>query len=151
MAYPTWALSLPPGEELKTLLPPASRGPIASLGKVLGDRTTLYKYLNPRLFIALTVSPSQNTCGLYVFDSTKGTMVYQARVPANRGVCDVKTALTENWLVYHYYESEVPSGNVQGSKGYRLVTVELYEGQGVDDKTQRCVFPTNKTFLIFDC
>ena len=31
------------------------------------------------------------------------------------------------------------SGNVQGTKGYRMVSVELYEGKGIDDKTGRYV------------
>jgi hypothetical protein len=73
-------------------------------------------------------------------DNAKGTVVYHAEVPANHGTCDVKAMLVENWLVYHYYESEfVERGNVKGTKGYRIVTVELYEGKGVDDKIQRCV------------
>lgn len=123
---------------MQTLLAPAGRGPVASIGKVLGNRTTLYKYLNPRLFTALTVTPTKNLCGLYLIDSAKGTIIYQVRIPADHGVCDVKTALTENWLVYHYYDNEVSSGNSLGTKGYRMVSVELYEGQGVDDKTGRC-------------
>ena len=51
----------------------------------------------------------------------------------------MKAALIENWLVYHYYDGNVASGDTQGSKGYRVVSVELYEGKGVDDKTRRCV------------
>ncbi|KAJ3535734.1 hypothetical protein NMY22_g6355 [Coprinellus aureogranulatus] len=134
-AFPAWTLPLAPGEEVQNLLPPAARGPVASFGKVLGNRTTLYKYLNPRLFTALTVNPTKNLCGLYLVDGTKGTIIYHVQVPADKGVCDIKAALVENWLVYHYYDSEVLSGNVQGTMGYRMVSVELYEGKGIDDKT----------------
>ena len=127
---------------MQTILPPAARGPVASVGKVLGNRTTLYKYLNPRLFTTLTVTSTRNLCGLYLVDSAKGTVVYQVQIPANNGACDVKAALVENWLVYHYYDSEVSSGNVQGAKGYRVVSVELYEGRGIDDKIGRYVVLT---------
>ncbi|KAF9528732.1 hypothetical protein CPB83DRAFT_813238 [Crepidotus variabilis] len=136
LAIPTWSLSLAPGEDVQSIVPPASRGPIASLGKVVGNRTTLYKYLNPRLFTVLTATPSKSQCGIYVVDSMKGAIVYHAEVKANLRGCDIKITLVDNWLVYHYYEGEVPDGSVGGSKGYRIVSVEFYEGQGVDDKTK---------------
>jgi hypothetical protein len=144
-------LSLPEGEDIKILIP-AAKGPVASIGKVLGNRTTLYKYLNPRLFVLLTAphsaatgaasgteKPPPKTCGIYVVDSAKGTVVYKATLPAVGGAsCDVKAALAENWLVYHYYDDEF-SGEGK-TKGWRMVSVELYEGKVVDEKTMRLVF-----------
>ena len=142
VAYPTWSLSLPVDEDIQTLLPAAARGPVASIGKVLGNRTTLYKYLNPRLFTVLTASQSRSICGIYVVDSMKGTVVYHAEVKSSSRGCDVKTALTENWLVYHYYEGEAGDG----TKGYRMVSVEFYEGQKEDEKTERYVLPFSFLF-----
>ena len=46
-----------------------------------------------------------------------------------------KATFTENWLVYHYYDDEY-QGPGQ-TKGYKMVTVELYEGKQVDEKTKR--------------
>jgi hypothetical protein len=138
VAYPTWSLSLPVDEDIQALLPSAARGPVASIGKVLGNRTTLYKYLNPRLFTVLTASPTRSMCGIYVVDSMKGTLVYHAEVRSTLRGCEVKTALTENWLVYHYYESD---GTAGGAKGYRMVSVEFYEGQKEDEKTKRYALP----------
>ncbi|KAF8963227.1 hypothetical protein BDZ97DRAFT_1038548 [Flammula alnicola] len=136
IAHPTWSLTLPPGEDVQTLVPQATRGPVASVGKVLGNRTTLYKYLNPRLFTVLTASPTRSMCGIYVVDSTKGTVVYHAEVKATNKGCEIKPSLVENWLVYHYYEDEVAGGTVGGTKGYRMVSVEFYEGQQVDNKIE---------------
>ena len=134
VAYPTWSLSLPEDEDIQVLLPATARGPVASIGKVLGNRTTLYKYLNPRLFTVLTASPTRSMCGIYVVDSMKGTLVYHAEVRSSLRGCEIKTALTENWLVYHYYESGETAGS---AKGYRMVSVEFYEGQKEDEKTKR--------------
>lgn len=138
IAHPTWSLTLQPSESIQSLIPPASRGPIASFGKVLGNRTTLYKYLNPRLFTVLTSIPERAKCGLYVVDSMKGTVLYRVEVDAtsNARRCEMKAVLVENWLVYHYYESEIGGG---GAKGFRVVSVEFYEGQGIDEKTKRFV------------
>ena len=145
VAYPTWSLSLPVDEDIQALLPAAARGPIASIGKVLGNRTTLYKYLNPRLFTVLTASPTRSMCGIYVVDSMKGTLVYHAEVRSSSRGCEIKTALTENWLVYHYYESDGTAGS---AKGYRMVSVEFYEGQKEDEKTRRYALPFFFSFLV---
>ncbi|KAF5367352.1 hypothetical protein D9615_010290 [Tricholomella constricta] len=149
VAHATWTLGLPPDEDVKAMLP-SIRGPVASLGKVLGNRTTLYKYLNPRLFVLLTAprpaaavegGDKGQTCGLYVVDAAKGSVVYRTGLPvvvgkgkeAGKDACDVKASLVENWLVYHYYDPEWTGTGL--TKGWRVVSVELYEGTGLDEKT----------------
>ncbi|KAG5719954.1 hypothetical protein E4T56_gene6878 [Termitomyces sp. T112] len=148
VAYATWTLGLPPDEVVKTMIPQI-HGPVASLGKVLGNRTTLYKYLNPSLFVLLTApapatatTKKGRTCGLYVVDGVKGTIVYHASLPTlpskkkatSKDSCDVKAELVENWLIYQYYDPDWTGVGL--SKGWRLVSVELYEGSGIDEKTR---------------
>jgi hypothetical protein len=135
-AHRTWSLSLPNNEVVGSVIRPA-QGPIASLGKVLGDRSTLYKYLNPHLFAVSTVSkPSaEGVCSVYLVDGSKGSVIYHASVASTRGTCDIQAELTENWLVYGYYDEDF-AGDHQ-TKGYRIVSVEVYEGKGVNDKTSR--------------
>ncbi|KAF8325526.1 hypothetical protein F5887DRAFT_1065329 [Amanita rubescens] len=128
IAYETWSLSLPSDENLQSLIPFA-KGPVASHGRVLGNRTTLYKYLNSRAFGVLTEPAALSsgsskvppTCGLYIVDGVKGSIL---------PVCDVRVSLTENWLVYHYYDEGMGSQ----TKGWRMISVELYEGLA-DQKT----------------
>ena len=74
-------------------------------------------------------------CGVYLIDGSKGTIVYHAVVPAQQGGCNVKATLAENWLVYTYYDDDTASD--AQAKGYRVVSVELYEGNQVNDKTKR--------------
>ncbi|KAF5353540.1 hypothetical protein D9756_007937 [Leucocoprinus leucothites] len=157
VAYPVWTLSLPDNEDVVGLVSP-SQGPVANFGKVLANRTTLYKYLNPHMSVVLTTqapsSPlasskptegaeakegkklgSGGGCGVYVVDTVKGSILYRAMLPAP-GVgsrCDVKAVLTENWLVYHYYDPEEAA--VEEARGWRMVSVEMYEGD-VDEKTK---------------
>ena len=158
VAYPVWTLSLPEDEDVIGVISP-SQDPIASYGKVLANRTTLYKYLNPHMSVVLTEqippspSPAPTTstggtkekgtlvqglreCGVYLVDGVKGTILYRVSLPAP-GVgmkCDVKAVLAENWLVYHYYDPE--EGAVEEARGWRMVSVEMYEG-GIDEKTKR--------------
>ena len=140
VAYPTWSLPFPASQDVLALFARPADSPVASLGKVLGNRTTLYKYLNPNVVGVLTGPPStapvdeKATCGVYLVDGAKGTVLYQAVVPSVDGRCDVKAVLVENWLVYHYYGTDV---GVNQAKGYRVVSVELYEGKDIDDKRKR--------------
>ena len=135
-AFATWASSFSSAEKILSMIPRPS-GPVASLGKVLGNRTTLYKHLNPHLFAVTTVSPS--TCGVYVVDAVKGSIIYHVTIAARQGGegCDLHATFVENWLVYVYWEEQYQW--VGQTKGRRLVTVELYEGSKPDDKTRRCV------------
>lgn len=65
-------------------------------------------------------------CVVRIWGQYEGCHGYHVQIKGHGG-CNVKTALTENWLVYHYYfEGEVADGSVGGAKGYQLVTVELY-------------------------
>ncbi|KAI5117724.1 hypothetical protein M0805_006209 [Coniferiporia weirii] len=137
-AYSTWTLAFPPGETvLRTFKRPAGE-PLASFGKVLGDRSTLYKYVNPSLVGYLTMARRADgktpTCGVYLVDGAKGTIVYRATLPSAYGACNVHAVLTENWLLYMYYDEELASADQ--AKGHRVVSVELYEGSQVNDKTK---------------
>ena len=141
VAFSTWGVSFGEDEEVVSIIKSAHKGrEVASIGRVKGDRSTLYKYLNPHLSVVISApsrassSPS-GTCGLYVVDTVKGTVLYHASLPVVDG-CDIKAVLDENWLVYSYYDDGIGVG---GAKGYRIISVEMYEGYGPDEKISRCV------------
>lgn len=153
IAYTTYTTVLPPGARvLRSFYRPAGEV-VASLGKVLGDRSTLYKYLNPNIvgyiterdFVPLIHGEAEaenekekagRECGVVLVDGAKGTLLYHANLPAARGSCEsVHAVITENWLVYTYWDGDVVS-ELQ-AKGQKVVSVELYEGTDVDDKTRR--------------
>lgn len=135
VAHSTWTISLPENEDIQAVITRPVE-PVASFGKVLGNRTTRYKYLNPNLVAVLTSSltAATPTCGVYTMDAAKGTILYHSVLPAVGGVCDVKATLTENWLVYYYYDNEI---GVDQAKSYQVVSVEFYEGHRTDEKTSR--------------
>ncbi|KAI0270649.1 DUF1620-domain-containing protein [Gloeopeniophorella convolvens] len=147
VVHATWASSFPAGEEITAVIPRPA-GHVASLGKVLGNRTTLYKYLNPHLFAVTTASPA--ACGVYVVDGAKGSIVYHASIAAAKsgGKCDLQAAFVENWLVYVYWDEEYQW--VGQAKGRRLVSVELYEGSQPDDRTKSSELSaySNKTLAV---
>jgi hypothetical protein len=95
---------------------------VASLGRVLGNRDTLYKYLNPHLFAVSTVSPSSKSGTIYLVDSASGTIVWSAAHTAEVDPqAGVVATLSDNWLVYAFRDA------VALGKPTRLVSVELYD------------------------
>ena len=98
---------------------PVAFDAVASFGRVKGDKSTLYKYLNPHLVVLATVSPKEGTAGVYVVDTVTGRKIYE--VALRNVVGDVvRAALSENWLVYSWLDTQ----------GWRVASVELYEVEG---------------------
>jgi hypothetical protein len=127
--HTTWRSSFPVGESVVSVVR-RTPGAAASHGRVIADRSTLYKYLNPHL--AAVVTKSSKHCTMYLLDSSKGTILYSSIVKTS-AECNVKASLVENRLIYHYYD--LNEGDTTGTKGWRMVAVELYEGaQNVKSK-----------------
>lgn len=89
------------------------------------------------MIVTESVTPMK-TCGLYLLDGVKGTVLYHVSVNAVEGRCDVHAALVDNWFVYSYFDTGESDGE-NGTKGWRLVSVEMYEGRKPDDVTRRYV------------
>jgi hypothetical protein len=47
---------------------------------------------------------------------------------AKKGRCDLKVSIVENWLVYHYWDDGHAGGLGHGLPGWRIASVELYDG-----------------------
>ena len=132
----TWQISLQPQERVSQQAILQS-GPVASYGRVLGDRSTLYKYLNPHLIAYSTVfTDGTGQATVNVVDSVSGTIIYQTlieNVDTSRGV---PLILAENWLTFAYTEN---ASLEKGTAGHRLVSLEFFEGEKEDDRRDRWV------------
>ncbi|WVW78933.1 hypothetical protein I302_100896 [Kwoniella bestiolae CBS 10118] len=113
---------------------------VASFGRVLGDKSTLYKYLNPHLQIISTFMPSTKGVSstsldgvgrVYVLDSTNGRVVYQTEIDGVVGRGGIKVGMVENWLVFSWLDQ----------RGWKIASTELYE-----DTEKKGVTPSQSTF-----
>ncbi|KAJ8672798.1 hypothetical protein QAD02_004058 [Eretmocerus hayati] len=118
-----WELYLSPKTQQITHV--VSKSPLErvhSQGRVLSDRSVLYKYINPNLVAIATQGTSgahKNTLTLYLLDVVSGTMVFSIVHKRIRG--PVHIVHSENWLVYSYYNEK--------SRRTELASLELYEGK----------------------
>lgn len=103
-------------------------GVVASLGRVLGDRSTLRKYLNPHLLAAVVYSPT--TTSLQILDSSTGQTIHQLNLPQAREAVDIGVVLKDNWVL----TSWLTEGGVT-----RVLSVELFDKSfgevGVQEKS----------------
>ncbi|XP_037947032.1 ER membrane protein complex subunit 1 isoform X2 [Teleopsis dalmanni] len=103
----------------------ATKNPIErvhSQGRVLGDRSVLYKYINPNLVAVVTQAPDsihKFILNVYLIDVVSGSVVFSLTHRKVRGPLHI--IHSENWLAYSYYNDKV--------RRTEITTMELYEGK----------------------
>lgn len=118
-----WELVLSPKTQKITNV--VSKNPIEhvhSQGRVLGDRSVLYKYVNPNLVAIVTEGVGntlKNTLNLYLLDVVSGTMIFSLVHKRVKG--PVNLVHSENWIVYSYFNDK--------SRRTEIAALELYEGK----------------------
>ena len=102
---------------------------VHSLGRVLGDRNVLYKYLNPNLAAVSTIRSEtitsadgqQSSSGLvdmYLIDAVTGRIIYSSSHKKARG--PVHIVHSENSVIYSFYNEK--------SRRTEISAIDLYEG-----------------------
>ena len=135
-----WEFTLPPGESISELATRPAHDPVASIGKVLGDRNVLYKYLNPNLVLLVASSLAASTLSIYLLDSISGQILYTTTHSGVDASKSISTTFSENWFTYSLYSdpSIVPATNTSTynplPKGYQLIISELYESPWPNDR-----------------
>lgn len=125
----TWTIDFPSSESIISLSFRNKNEKIASIGRVLGDRSVLYKYLNSHLLAVATGNKVDSKLSIYLIDMVKGMILHTNHynsVDISKGV---EILLTENWIVYQFW-IEKPT------KGYQIVISELYESETRNKRNQ---------------
>ncbi|XP_033226104.1 ER membrane protein complex subunit 1 isoform X2 [Belonocnema kinseyi] len=123
VAHKVWELVFSP--KIQKIIEIVSKNPLErvhSQGRVLNDRSVLYKYINPNLVAIVTEGASaahKNTLSVYLVDVVSGSMIFSMVHKRVRG--PVHVVHSENWLVYSYYNEK--------SRRTEIASLELYEGK----------------------
>ncbi|KAM4014709.1 ER membrane protein complex subunit 1 [Anomaloglossus baeobatrachus] len=118
-----WEILLPPELQRITVVKgKRSNEHVHSQGRVMGDRSVLYKYLNPNLLALITEStdshPDRCFIGIYLVDGVTGRIIHSSVQRKAKG--PVHLVHSENWVVYQYWNSK--------ARRNELSVLELYEG-----------------------
>lgn len=130
-SQPVWTFTPPSGEKIVSYTARPAKDPVASIGKVLGDRRVLYKYLNPNLVLVTAITEAGRRASVYLLDSASGELLHTAShygVDVSR---PIPATVSEHWFTYSF---TIDSTASTSSRGYQLVVSELYESPLPDDR-----------------
>jgi hypothetical protein len=130
-----WTFQPATGQRITNVVARPTHDPVASIGRVLGDRTVLYKYLNPNIILVTGVSDESSTVSFYLIDSVSGDILYSTSHEGVDTKQPITSVLTENWFAYSLW-SDVLSTTTSspGSKGYQIVVSDLYDSAIPNDR-----------------
>ncbi|GBP90129.1 ER membrane protein complex subunit 1 [Eumeta japonica] len=122
-AVQTWSMSLGGvGVRLVRALGKEPRERVHSPGRVLADRSVLYKYLNPNLVLFITEAPDyvhKDIVTVWLVDVVSGAVVWSQ--VHRRARASAHAVHTENMIAYAYYNDK--------HRRTEIASVELYTGR----------------------
>lgn len=130
-AREVWQFALFSGDRITDLKHRPAHDPVASIGKAMGDRNVLYKYLNPNLVLITAANEKASTVRLYLVDSISGAILHtiaQSDVDLSR---PISSTIFENLFVYSVFSKTISQDTLQLEQrqlqSYQIVVSELYE------------------------
>ncbi|KAI8293975.1 ER membrane protein complex subunit 1 [Colletotrichum sp. SAR 10_98] len=135
-----WEFTPPAGYEIVNIATRPVHDPIASIGRVLGDRKVRYKYLNPNTIVVSTVNAAKSILSVSLLDSVSGEVLHSTSYEGVDTNKNVECTLSENWFVCTFfgeYALKDDAGQPQSGqslKGYQIVVSDLYESDYANDR-----------------
>ncbi|KAL7641497.1 UNVERIFIED_CONTAM: hypothetical protein RMT77_007368 [Armadillidium vulgare] len=119
MLSEVWSLSLASSGSISGFYPKPMGEKVHSQGRVLPDRSVLYKYCNPNLAVVTTYRFDKvGTLTVYLIDTVTGTILESVIHKKVSGPFHV--VHSENWIVYTSFNEK--------SRRYEVTSLELFEG-----------------------
>ncbi|KAI1379985.1 DUF1620-domain-containing protein [Hypoxylon crocopeplum] len=132
---PTWDFNTPAGQKIVAVASRSKHDPIASIGRVLGDRTVKYKYLNPNTLVVAAVDEKANLLSVYLLDTVSGQVLTSSTYEGVDSTKEITCAMAENWYLCSFYgEYKLRDTQAQSLKGYQVVVSDLYESDNANDR-----------------
>ena len=132
-----WSFIPPVGEMVSTITTRPTHDPVASIGKALGDRNVLYKYLSPNLILLTTNNPALSTLSIYLLDTVTGAILYTTTHTSVCTTTPTSITFTENYFAYTLFTDPALSSSNSSfppPKSHQLVLSELYESPILNDR-----------------
>lgn len=134
-AYESWIFTPPKGQRIVHVASRPSHDAIASIGRVLGDRTVKYKYLNPNTLVAAAANDAASALTVYLLDTVSGEILSSATYEGVDTGKNIECVMAENWFLCTFFgQYTLHSNPGQSIKGYQLVVSDLYESEAPNDR-----------------
>jgi hypothetical protein len=131
----SWVFTPPTGQRIVNVATRPSHDAIASIGRVLGDRTVKYKYLNPNTVVLAALDDLTSTLTVYLLDTVSGEILSSATHEGVDPAKGVECVMAENWFLCTFFgQYTLKSNPEQSLRGYQLVISDLYESDEANDR-----------------
>ena len=124
--------------EISEVLHRPAHDPVASIGKALGDRNVLYKYLNPNIMLVTAIDTTKSIVAFYLLDSTSGALLYSTSHSDVDLGQSISSTISENFFAYSLFSKTRSQDSLQIDQqqleGFQLVIAELYESPYHNDR-----------------
>ncbi|KAL8323776.1 hypothetical protein RB597_008901 [Gaeumannomyces tritici] len=131
----TWTFRPAPGQVIVEMTARPAHDPVASIGRVLGDRTVKYKYLNKNTLLVAAADASASTLTTYLLGTVSGELLSSAVYAGVDVGRPVTCAMSENFFACSFFGDyalqEDPSQSV---KGHLVTVTDLYESEFANDR-----------------
>ncbi|KAI1872283.1 uncharacterized protein JN550_004002 [Neoarthrinium moseri] len=132
---PAWIYTTKATQRIVDVATRSKHDPIASIGRVLGDRSVKYKYLNPNAIVVSAVDDAASTLTVSLLDSVSGQVLTSSTYEGVDTNQEITCAVAENWFVCTFFgEYTLRESPAQLLKGHQLVISDLYESELSDDR-----------------
>nr|POF22202.1 er membrane protein complex subunit 1 [Quercus suber] len=125
-----WHFAPTHGQRIISLVPRPVNDPVASIGKVLGDRRVLYKFLSPNVALLATAEDATKLATFYVLDTVSGGLLYSSSHAGVDFSAPIATLMSENWFAYSF----TADSSADAPKGHQLIVGELFESLVPNDR-----------------
>merc|ERR1712002_84849 len=122
-----WSL-VSPGTKILAIRTRKDQEKVHSAGRVLADRSVLFKYMNPNLALLMTEgqdTQSKTMITVQMMDLVTGKVFFSSTHKKVTG--PFHAVHSENWAVYTYYNEK--------ARRTELVSLEMYEGKTQSNAT----------------
>ncbi|EPE07525.1 hypothetical protein F503_00247 [Ophiostoma piceae UAMH 11346] len=124
----TWTFTAPPQFRIVNVATRPAHDPVASIGRVLGDRRVLYKYLNPNLAVVAGLNDKTGALLIFLLDTVSGQVLSTSTYSGVDGTKPVECLLFENTFTCTFFADYATDEQpAQGIKGYHLTVSDIYE------------------------
>ncbi|KAG8487417.1 hypothetical protein CXB51_020869 [Gossypium anomalum] len=131
-----WSIVLP--SESEKIITTATRKlneAVHTQAKLIADQEVMYKYISSNLLFVATVAPKasgeigsvtpeESWLVVYLIDTVTGRVLHRMTHHGSQG--PVQAVLSENWVVYHYF-------NLRAHR-YEMSVIEIYDQSRADNK-----------------
>ncbi|KAK0387718.1 hypothetical protein NLU13_3963 [Sarocladium strictum] len=130
-----WQFQVLSGQEIVDIALPAAHDPVASIGRVLGDRRVSYKYLNANNLVVAVYDKGSSVLSIRLIDSVSGQLLASQSYPGVDSDKPISCTTAENWYACTFFgQYTLDDGTNRSIKGYQVVSSDLYESPEPNDR-----------------